>query len=994
MDTQSIAIVGMACHFPGSRNIKEFWQHMLEGSNPLGSFCANNRFLPEKIHKKTAPATSSYHAGMLEQLAYFDRHFFGFSLQQACYLDPQYRLLLETIWHALEDSGISAQSLYGKPVGLFIGVGSHDYHDAINHYIQANTNGRVPLSTWFCQDDHWISNYLSRMEGWHGQATVVNSGDNSPFTALALACKSLKDEEIDVAIIGTASMLSTSYIQALSQANFLSQQGFCASFDGQADGLVCSEGCGVIVLKRLRDVKRDNQEAYALVKGHATDQSTIPHGGAITWDAQGQLQVMRQGLSHANSSVDDLCYIETNGLGIKGANKAEIEAVGNLLQERSRKEKPCLLGSVKDYLGHLQAAAGMASLIKTALILKHKVIPALTHRLRVKNNLAAQHAAHKFFNVVDNALQMEQHEKARCALINSFDFFAHHHAVVLQEIRVTNGVAHNRPEIDWQLMVISAKTAEALGALIVAYKNAIHDNFNTSLVDLAYSSQMTRDHYGIRVALLARTLSELADLLQQASELQNFDTVLSAATPDDSPRSKALHRLAVSYCQGLTIDWHDNDYTQGGHKVSLPNYPFQQEPYWVGDDVLLSSSRALARYAATHEGSDDNYQEEISTIENKVIALLVKHIHVATKDILPEHTISSLYVASIQLAHFILLIKKEFAIDVPISILQDDFTISQLSEKILSATHAKQRGIDVTHCLADDDFLAEAERYTHDILPNNLLERNQLTINTIFITGATGFLGSFLTARLLEKTSTTLYCLVRAATPEEGMQRIIDNLTRYGLWHQSYSERIFAVTGNIEQAYLGMDRKLYDKLAALVDSIYHCAVEINWLLSYEQLKLTNVIGMREVIKWAAHKKSKLLNHMSTLGILMPLGYHQHAAITEDDDINVFSKHPIGYFSSKWVAEKMVQVVAKKGLPVNIFRPCFIGFYHQSKLVTMRHLFCEIVSCCIESGRFPVLDGELQFIAPDVLAEQVIQLSFASQPFDKYIYHLNLYKLNI
>jgi len=985
MDNQLIAIVGMACRFPGAANLDQFWQHMLDGYDGIKTFCANNPCLSNEPSQRINKNTHDYHAGIIGQQTYFDRHFFGFSLLQACYLDPQYRWLLEIIWHALEDAGIPAKSLYGKRVGVYLGVGTPEYRITVNHYLQTHQNAEKTLPAMLCLDEHWIANYLSRVFGWHGQAIVINSGDNTTFSALELASKSLQSDEIEVAIIGTANMLSTTYMDALQQAKLLSQQGYCAGFDTNADGLVCSEGCGVIVLKRLRDIKRDKQEAYAIVKGYATDQSVIPHASAISWDAQGQQNVMNLALLHSAARLEDINYIEANGLGITAADEAEVNAMADFLHERSRKEKPCVIGSVKNHIGYLQNATGIASIIRGALILKNKIIPGNLHHIRVKDSLIAKHDDHKLMSMADKTLSVDERESPSCVLINGFDFFAHHHAVVLQEIRSTNNkMVTQIDEGHWRLFVVSAKSIEALHQLLLAYHSLIKNTSTLSLNDLCYSSQTTREHHSLRLAFLVQNLSELANLLQTALEQRQPSMFYmdDAACTNEEPRIKFLKRLAASYCQGLMVEFWSSNSSENAQKISLPLYPFHQQPCWIGDEGLVQS------YSGENSVMDAKYEKELVKIKQKVINILAKHVNIPADNINPLENISSFYQESIQLVQFILLIKKQFFVDMPISIVQHDFTVLQLCENLLSAKSGQQRAIDTAQSEQEINLLMEAQHYVRDITPSKLIEKSAVVANNVLVTGATGYFGPFLLNELLQKTNCTIHCLVRGDGPEQAMQRLTENLVRYGLWHQENSSRLIALPGNIEKPLFGLDKSTYEKLANTIDSIYHCAGEINWLLPYQQLKAVNVIGTAETLKFAAYKKAKLMNYISTLGILMPLGHHHPSAITEDVDIDNFAKHPIGYYASKWVAEKMVQLLEQKSLPVNIFRPSFIGFYHQSQLVTMRHLFCEIISCCLELGCFPVYDGELQFIAPDVLAKEVVHLSFANHPLNKSVYHLN------
>jgi len=898
MDNQSIAIVGLACRFPGSADLGHFWDNMLAGRNGITTFCANHSFLSENIKDNTN--TPIYHAGIIEQCAYFDRRFFGFSLQQASYIDPQYRWLLETIWHALEDARMPANSLYGKRVGVYLGIGTHEYQVAVHQHLLKQNNMEANFATLLSSDEHWIGNYLSRVYGWHGQSMVINSGDNTTFSALELACNSLLTEEIDIAIIGTANMLSSHYLHALSESALESQRGYCASFDLHADGLVCGEGCGVVILKRLHEVKQDKQEAYALIKGYAHDQSVIPHASAMSWNAQGQQQVMQLALLRSGVRIEDIHYIEANGLGLLAADEAEIKAIVDFFKSRSHKEKPCPIGSVKNHIGYLQNASGMASLIRAALILKYKQIPGAVHHVRAKDSLLAQHDASKLLALTDKISNLHEGEIPSCVLVHGFNFFADHHALILQEIRSPMSktvpiIRQPDHENTLQLLVVSGKSVESLQDLLFAYRDMIKKNSALSLSDLCFSSQITRDHQPLRLAFLVQSLQGLDNLLQIALEQHEQNKVYSEhidSSIDKTPRTTALKRLANSYCQGLLVDWSEMSFTESAQKIALPLYMFHQQVCWI-DDVLKIKGMI---------GSD---------------------------------------------------------------------------EETLDTRQSEQ----------EINLAAEAEHYVHDIMPHHVIEKSDIIVNAILLTGATGGFGPFLLNELLQKTNSIIYCLVRADSQEQALQRLRTHIMAH-IDDQKNLERLIALPGDIEKPLLGLDKSTYEKLAHTIDSIYHGAVDMNWILPYQKMKAVNVIGTANILTFAVHKKTKLMNYMSSLGVLMPLGYHHPSALTEEVNIDLFSNHPTGYYSSKWVAEKMVQLLQHKNLPVNIFRPAFMGCDHGSAWLTMRHLFGEIISCCLELGCFPLYEGELEFIAPDELAKKVAQLSLRPHPLDKSIFHLN------
>ena len=365
-----IAVVGLGCRFPGGADSPEaFWDLLVSGRNavteiPADRWDADAYYDPDP----DAPArTYARHGAFIDHVRDFDAALFGITPREAASIDPQHRLLLETAWHALEHAGIAPDALRGTPTGVFIGMQGSDYE-------RLATRGAYSTDAYSATGfaPNFAANRISFTFGLQGPSMTVDTACSSSLVAVHLACQALRSGECDTALAGGVNLiLSPDAMIALAKGRMLSPTGQCRTFDAAADGYVRGEGAGIIVLRRLSTARAGNDPILAIIRGSATNQDgasagiTVPRGTA-------QEDVIRRAMAAAGVGPDEVDYVEAHGTGTALGDPIEIRALTAALTPRTR---PLAIGSVKTNIGHLEAAAGIASLLKTVLSLQHRIIP-------------------------------------------------------------------------------------------------------------------------------------------------------------------------------------------------------------------------------------------------------------------------------------------------------------------------------------------------------------------------------------------------------------------------------------------------------------------------------------------------------------------------------------------------------------------------------------------------------------------------------------------
>lgn len=494
---EPVAIVGMSCRFPGQANDPDsYWRMLLDG------FDAIAKIPPARVWQDDLPQWG----GWLDDIDLFDPAAFGISAREAAGIDPQQRLVLEVAAEALEHAGIVPESLAGQPVGVFIGVSSSDYA----WWCLKNS----PIDAWSGTGNaHSIcANRLSYLYDLRGPSMAIDTACSSSLVGLHEACMSLRSGETSMAIVGGVNAIITTHTsEAFAMARMLAPDGRCKTFDAAADGYVRGEGCGVAVLKLLDDAIRDGDRVIAVIRGTAVNQDgrsnglTAPNGDA-------QRQVIESALADAGISADVLGYVEAHGTGTPLGDPIELEALAAVLGER-RNGARCVVGAVKTNIGHLEPASGMASLIKTALMLERGAIPPHLNLRRINPAIDPDTAPYRFPIAGE---EWPGWPGERFAGINSFGFGGTNAHVILSG--APPAPASTEPECGIQVLALSARSEPLLRRLALRVAVYLENRAGLRLADVTRSANLGRTHREFRLAIPACSVAELACGLRRYAE--------------------------------------------------------------------------------------------------------------------------------------------------------------------------------------------------------------------------------------------------------------------------------------------------------------------------------------------------------------------------------------------------------------------------------------------------------------------------------------------
>ena len=374
--SEPIAVIGMACRFPGGADEPEsYWAVLRDGVDTVVDMPADRWDVDACFDPDPAAAGKMYvrKGGFLSRVDGFDPGFFEISPREAASMDPQQRFALEVAWEALEDAGLSPSDLAGSAAGVFMGATTSDYAGLLAR------DGT--LDAYFSTGNalNAIPGRIAHVLGLQGPCLAVDTACSSSLVAVHLACQSLRAGECDAALAGGVNLiLSPDVTIAMCRARMLAPDGRCKTFDAAADGYARGEGCGVVVLKRLSDAVAAGDRVLALILGSAVNQDGAS-GGFTVPNGRAQEALIRRALANASVQPADIDYLEAHGTGTALGDPVEVQAAARALSAGRAADRPLVLGSVKTNIGHTEAAAGIAGLIKVVLALRHRVIPPHLH---------------------------------------------------------------------------------------------------------------------------------------------------------------------------------------------------------------------------------------------------------------------------------------------------------------------------------------------------------------------------------------------------------------------------------------------------------------------------------------------------------------------------------------------------------------------------------------------------------------------------------------
>ncbi len=566
-----IAIIGMSCRFPGAENTAAFWEGLSAGFDgvdevpqerwDLATFYDPDRSAPGKMYGRWG--------GFLPNLELFDTDYFGISPREAPHIDPQQRLLLETACEALEDAGIRQERLAGSRTGVFIASLVSDYCRLVFSYLPALDAYSGPGSA-----PSILANRLSYFLNLRGPSVSINTACSGSLVAIHQACQSLRSGESTMAIAGGVSvnLLPDGNI-FFSKAGALSPDGRCKAFAADANGIVRSEGVGIVVLKPLAQAIADGDHIHAVIVGSAVNSDGRTNG-IMAPNQESQEAVLRAAYDAAGLEPRQVQYIEAHGTGTSLGDVIEAEALGRVVGVGRPADQPCLLGSVKSNIGHTESAAGVAGVIKVALALQKRQLPPSIH-CATPNPLIP-------FDKLALAVQQrhgpwpETNGAPALAGVSGFGFGGTNAHVVLQEYQPPVRQPSAAPAAGPYLLPISGHTPAALRARAADYLRVLQGAAPPRLDSLAATLAARRTHHAYRMALVGDTHAELAD--QLAAQL--------ADTPASASRTAAFEqRKLVWVFSG-----------QGSHWARMGQELLAQEPVFAA--VLRECDSLLRTHVA------------------------------------------------------------------------------------------------------------------------------------------------------------------------------------------------------------------------------------------------------------------------------------------------------------------------------------------------------------------------------------------------------------
>ncbi len=603
LEEEGVAIVGMACRLPGAEDLSAYWRLLEAGENTVTDGRQDGGPW-EGVLGDPAATDAIYRKGSyIEGLDRFDPQFFRIAPKEAWSIDPLQRMLLETSWQAVEDAAIDPERLKASRGGLYVGIGVSEYRSVIEkrgrtggHLNTAGslTVGRVAFSL-----------------GLEGPAVPFDLACTSSLVAAHQAVEALRRGEIDVALAGGANVvLSTAVTNALVEADILSLQGQCKSFDASADGYVRGEGCGVLVLKRLSDAEADGDRIWGVVRGSAVNQTgaglavTVPSGRA-------QERVMVEALARAGVAPDEVDYVEAHGVGTEVGDSVEASAIASVYGPGRGDDRPVWIGSVKTNIGHLEGAAGMAGLIKVVLGMRHGTVPRHLNFSEPSPEIAWERMP---LRVATDAIEWPGDPgRQALAAVNSFGISGANSHVVVEGYETTAGdpggfsppwqpmgpphaVADEESPFgegaeppERRLLPLSAKTPEALRELVQRYLSWLDEHAeelagagaatDQLLSDMAWTASIGRSHFSHRAGLVFSDAESLRQQLGAFLEMDEQHAQSDASVPANGDDPLAV--VAAEYADGQAIQFEGLFQGEERRRISLPDYPFQRQRYWV-----------------------------------------------------------------------------------------------------------------------------------------------------------------------------------------------------------------------------------------------------------------------------------------------------------------------------------------------------------------------------------------------------------------------------
>ncbi|BBB92536.1 MAG TPA: non-ribosomal peptide synthetase [Methylomusa anaerophila] len=645
----SLAIIGISCHFPGAKNHFEFWQNLKEGKESIKFLSEKElqRFgLPKKtIHNSNfVPVQST-----IEGKDYFDPRFFNISPRDAEFMDPQMRLLLVHSWKALEDAGYSPRQI--PETGVFMSASNSFYQFLLFNTTKpiSITNSADDYVAWILAQGGTIPTMISHKLGLKGPSFFIHSNCSSSLTGLYTAYQSLQAGEIKYALVGSSTIFPASTPGYVHQPGLnFSSNGHIKAFDAAADGMILGEGVAVMLLKRAIDAVEEGDHIYALIRGISANNDGNDKVGFYAPSVKGQAEVIQKVLNATHINPRSISFVEAHGTGTKLGDPIEFTALCDVYQQYTTDKQFCGIGSVKTNIGHLDATAGLAGCIKVALSLYHDEIPPSLNYGTPNPNIDMTNSP---FYVINKLRSLEKTAEPHRAALSSFGLGGtNSHAILEQyiESKTTNVRLENDETISY-IIPLSAKNEQRLREyvheLAVFLKTYWEQHYQ--LADLANTFQVGREEMDSRVSFIVRNSNELIQKLEKYEQEESSENCFRGTAKQSEEIIKMFgeeecqaiinkwllaqnyQKLAELWVKGFRVDWKLLHCNAKPRRISLPTYPFAQERYWPqpGESKSDSSSMPISViHPLLHRNTSDIRGLKFSSIFTGQEFFLADHV--------------------------------------------------------------------------------------------------------------------------------------------------------------------------------------------------------------------------------------------------------------------------------------------------------------------------------------------------------------------------------
>ena len=514
---RDIAIIGMAGRFPGAPDIESYWQLLCDGREGITHFDSDALRAAGVSENKLNDADYVRSFGAIEHFADFDAEFFSFSPREAALMDPQHRIFLETAWHALENAGCDP-SRPGGDIGVYAGSGANTYRSQLSgtDWLENPDAHLISLGN----DKDFIPTRASYKLNLRGPSINVNTACSTSLVAVHLARQALINGECDIALAGGVTVLANQSSGYRFRAHgIFSPDGHCRAFSDDAHGTVPASGAGLVVLKRLSDAVRDRDMIHAVIQGSAINNDGAVKVGFTAPSVGGQVEVVRRALRDAGLNADQIEYMEAHGTGTELGDPIEIEALTKAFAADTDRTGYCALGSAKSNLGHTDAAAGAASLIKTSLSLSREYIPATLHCATPNPRIDFPGTP---FHPVETARDWPRRSTPRHAGVSSFGLGGTNAHVVLREPPAPANPREPGSSAAHHLLVLSARDQPALEAQATRLAAHLETHPTENLVDTAFTLARGRRAFSTRRIVVGQNAGELQSRLRADPSRNDF----------------------------------------------------------------------------------------------------------------------------------------------------------------------------------------------------------------------------------------------------------------------------------------------------------------------------------------------------------------------------------------------------------------------------------------------------------------------------------------